>query len=381
MLCAYGLSRNKIVSAWRELLAVCLWHYRALVSVFSLRSSRYLSLHRAQAIGKSISSPEFFPSVLFSNGLTMQSVVWFWTNKLQMDFCFGFFMASCKSPVDFVLRSAMVNERNHMNGVKKPVFVRSRHCWLSMVLVACTGSCSLMLDFDEKNRPCGKDEDGDGVGDCLDGYRCLGYVCVEEGSIEPGQTCTADAMCKSDWVCAQETFTCQAKCDSPFDANVCAVGSACVPILGVHDTDPGRAACMPSDCTDDLDDPCHGSDDTTCVSMPRNSPSDVKEGICYPLCQASLCGNNGCIDDCGSENTTCHPIESGSSTLLVCLPTGNQKLDAECDLHSLFCDNNLVCKNSVCRLMCVSSPVDSCPSETFCTNFPGSPYGYCSTGL
>jgi hypothetical protein len=193
-------------------------------------------------------------------------------------------------------------------------------------------SCSLLVHFDEENRPCGPDEDPmDGLGDCLEGYSCMFDACVANRSVPVGYSCSVNAHCEPGAVCT--SLTCHPSCQYPYGNVECGTNQACITMADVSGNATG--VCRSGDCTQS---PCNGPN-TVCI--------EVKSGVgrCFDSCEVE-CDAAGCDGDCmavagDSKRRACQPV--GPGDVLACVMEGDGNHGDACDLKSWFCDSHHAC--------------------------------------
>ncbi|MBI5509221.1 MAG: hypothetical protein HY903_10755 [Deltaproteobacteria bacterium] len=251
----------------------------------------------------------------------------------------------------------------------------ARSLWV-LVAIACGAGCSLIVGFDADGRPCGPDNDGDGLGDCLPGYSCMVSNCVADGSVARDNTCTTTVQCQSGDVCAVPGFVCRKPCAVPFGAATeCGAGMVCAVATDSHDG--VLAACYPSqsDCTG----ACGNAG--TCV---------LAAGRCQEGCAIS-CTTTGCSDACaegqGHEDRTCQPIGT-TDPVLICLPTPASASPgtegAACGRLTLPCAKGFACVIATgdalgtCRRYCAAANAGACATQCSETTYPGGAhFGLC----
>jgi hypothetical protein len=220
--------------------------------------------------------------------------------------------------------------------------------------------CSVILSFDEDKRPCGADDDGDKLGDCLEGYLCMVNQCVAEGSVERGKTCTVSAHCEENDVCAVPGFVCRQPCSWAFgNHNQCDGNTVCIAASDFYNKPV--TACVESLCQ------------TTCT-LP-DACVQIKTGLgrCLKACTLS-CSASGCTDTCGRSDDgvdrSCQPV--GINQTLVCLPAATASApraqgDA-CNFADKPCDQGYACivptdnSEGICLSYCSVTSDTHCPA-------------------
>ena len=225
--------------------------------------------------------------------------------------------------------------------------------------------CSFLVTFDEAKRPCAPDADGDGIGECLDGYACLIETCHAVGSKLRGDTCTLAAHCAAEDVCA--SFICRQGCTSPYENDP----TACAPDANGQTTvcagdfdffDDRIAACLPGERAST----CSARETFIKLFSDNTGLSDV--GLCLKAC-APDCTSFPCTDACVEPlreyrgvPPACQPV--GLNAVLACLPAAPAAHPREqgepCNLLDAPCSPGYACVASdsqqpgECRAYCSS---------------------------
>lgn len=247
-------------------------------------------------------------------------------------------------------------------------------------------ACSLILDFDENERPCAPDSDGDGLGECIEGYSCLVIACIKNGSVPEGSTCRVNAHCEAGHVCVAGLFTCRKECDSESDAenHGCPASMACVPKMDAKGS--AAATCVPSECT--LDEECVPKTNKICVPVRQGF------GVCEYPCEIACTTDEGCSGKCGDESLTCQPL--GMDYTLACSPAGTSTHGMDCNLVDELCALNSACmmdasgSTGTCLAYCdINEPPDAASAcvatvasgaeeeVPLCEQVGDRPYGVC----
>ncbi len=234
---------------------------------------------------------------------------------------------------------------------------------LGAVFIFLNLSCSVLLDFDEDERPCTEDRA------CLPGFTCEVAVCKRDNVNVVGQTCATAARCTGDLICAN--FVCNKPCTTLYsdctydcDEKTCPPG-VCMP--AAIEVDLWRLACLPTICTS-TDDTCTAPNASTKTCVTGNDSN----GVCYTPCTLN-CGLSGCTDSCsvGNDKTSsCQPL--GATNTLTCLGIGTAGAGDACTLfhgndgQQSMCNSGLACVDNLCRAYCdLAAP--SCTAGT-CTD-------------
>jgi hypothetical protein len=160
------------------------------------------------------------------------------------------------------------------------------------------------------------DEDRDGARDCNDS-ECVDAPECQLGPTKVGNTCTTDAECGNNGICAL-TFPggyCHTICDASLPNDGCPAGSTCY----------GDSACVLG-C--DAGGQCSGGDrsDLACTSLePLNGIADL---LCLPTCGASC-----------PDGTVCDPATSVCQPPAACQPVDS--VDVSCNGVDDDCDGNI----------------------------------------
>lgn len=238
--------------------------------------------------------------------------------------------------------------------------------------------------------------------DCPGGYGCGGGACYPRGSFPQGVECTINDDCVGDLICQQTLGTCTTTCkygsaDTCGSGYICHSNSECLPYysltlgsgcfndllcpLGSTCIGEGRAflcgircteAYGTSECPEDryclvaLAPKCTLSTNqctpgTTIGCATPRICIDLGGGInvCRKPCTYSLDTSGIYSDSCsgqvGSFPAACAPL--GVSDLGVCIEANASggSNGAACTATSL-CRPGNVCENSICRLLCDTSP-------------------------
>ncbi len=250
-----------------------------------------------------------------------------------------------------------------------------------ILLLAALGGCSLIVQFDAEDRPCGEDDDRDGNGDCLAGYSCLINTCVRDQSVPVGETCSVNAHCQRGAICTTVPFICREACANPFGARECDAGAGCALM-----TDAGGAmvgACRASECT------------TTCPDA-REVCALAKSGAGFCLDSCALtCTDGACTGNCSfgpeSQARECNVV--GQNRALACMPQGLQPHGTACDLKTRHCVQGASCvlaadgSFGVCLQYCDPGYIDPCGAlldpatgaPAVCQAIPNQSVGLCGT--
>lgn len=198
---------------------------------------------------------------------------------------------------------------------------------LSAAAVAVAVACSPFVSFPEDGRPCGPPER-----ECLDGYSCLGRICVEHGTVEENGTCTANEHCIAPLACVG--FACRDLCERPYLEDACPAERYC---MRNHDGDGAPvAACVPSECGAAAACPPRGTTPFTCATLAPGF------NACVESCQVVFSGGvatDECADSPLAQN--CQP--SGKPGLMVCTARGNLEHGSPCDQVDELCADGIAC--------------------------------------
>jgi hypothetical protein len=215
-----------------------------------------------------------------------------------------------------------------------------RFAWV-LALLLCDG-CSLALDWDMNLLPCDRQRE------CLEGYSCLGSVCVADKSITADDTCSLDQQCEGDLVCSPRPhFACRTPCNAFYEpTGDCGAGEYCRPYdSGGSSIDP-RGACVLSDCTTNTDcDP-----DQACVKITSSASACIKR--CTITWNGDAYGDNCSLNPSTPEY--CQPVGAQGEQKLVCLPTQNtaQVEGGLCSAVDEPCRRGLACVSLQCKIYC-----------------------------
>lgn len=268
---------------------------------------------------------------------------------------------------------------------------KTLRAWLvAAALTTGAAACSLILDFDENERPCAPDgDDLDTVGDCIDGYSCMVNVCVKDGSIPEGSTCWVNAHCEPGHVCTTDPFACRERCGNLAYGNnsACPSDRACV---RKSDSD-GRAiaACVPNGCAADTGcDPPGDFGSGVCVPVTPNV--SVCERACDVNCSGGVCSGNCGLDE-ERRQLACQPV--GMDHDLACILEGEGKHGESCNLVDDLCDAHSACimaadgSSGVCMAYCdaTAGAADACASHSdlvtgdsaVCAEVPDTSFSVC----
>jgi hypothetical protein len=204
-------------------------------------------------------------------------------------------------------------------------------------LAALTGltGCSLLLSFSAAEQPCTDERE------CVEGYSCLGELCVEDGSVPTGNACNRDEQCEGDLVCAD--FICRAGCEEIFsEDDDCPSEYACARARLVSDDDlVTGGACVPADpdCENSICSPTAHDAPRTCEFL---------NGVvaCVESCTFNCPGDGSvCTSGCGlsdaGEPQTCQPVLNNFTRL--CVPEGTAVHHDECDFAERLCAPGHLC--------------------------------------
>ncbi len=185
------------------------------------------------------------------------------------------------------------------------------------------GACSLLLKFEyEDDPPCSRD------GKCLPGYSCQITRCIEHGSVDEGQTCTASVQCETGLCGTRGLSVCRQRCAAVYVATLeCSTSKACM--LDDPD-DPAAGACLPDECGG----ACPNAGDV-CV------PIRAAVGACEESCTVACSGAAPCTQSCLDSAANCQPL--GQSQTLACMPKGTGVHGDACNLVDRLCDTDHAC--------------------------------------
>jgi hypothetical protein len=217
-----------------------------------------------------------------------------------------------------------------------------------LVVGALLAACSLVLDWDPANRPCSN-------GQCEDTYSCLGSVCIADGSVAEGQTCTQDVQCDQDakLICTpRPSFACRKPCDAMFLASGnCGANAYCRPSPDLVTKVP-RGSCVHSECSVDKD--CDTG--LVCIKIADRA------GACLPHCQPSGARNatgtgysDGCNAPVDQPTPYCQPLGLSGQERTVCLDQSavtQADYGAACDFGKSTCARGSACINNKCVPYC-----------------------------
>jgi hypothetical protein len=195
------------------------------------------------------------------------------------------------------------------------------------------------------------------AGECPAGSSCLATECVEDGSLEFGDTCLLEPQCGPGLAC--HNFICKYGCSRMFTVDDCPEGQWCKPIDG---SDPLVGRCGESECDPGLDLRC--PDDSACVAFGE------AVGGCLPYCEygyATDTYQDSCVDPFGVD-LSCQPV--GLDSVPICLPSGDPDSgpavgEPGCSGVYRPCGTEAVCIDAVCRQLCRPGQTSPCgPGET-----------------
>ena len=241
----------------------------------------------------------------------------------------------------------------------------ARVTWgLTLGLLLIVG-CSVGLDWDPDGLPCSES------GTCEVGYSCFlppgDYPssdlselrrCVEDASIERGNSCTNDVQCAGGLSCFE--YQCTSECQGDYyTRSDCLPEEFCLPLFQTN----RKGACIRgSGCVEDAD--CGA--DSICVTI------DDSASTCLSQCEISWADDGSYVDNCGSTITsklTCQPVGPQSVARLACLRSGvGQAVGTQCDLGPQSCDSGAFCLSSTnsCKEYCDLDALDTCGDGGTC---------------
>jgi len=202
--------------------------------------------------------------------------------------------------------------------------------------------------------------------DCDAGFSCFLNTCIEDGTLEEGDTCTSEVQCGDGLICFGSV--CMNGCRDIYHQDHCPDGYWCDPENHQFTEDPFGFRFYAGECTESE---CNPSSNSECGEGETCLQVTPGIGACIQSCQYGF--NDGFYEDtCQPQDDlahSCHVI--GQTETAGCLPSGSTSGPAVgfagCDTINRPCRPGLVCVNVVCRRLC-SNEVQSepCPVAESC---------------
>ncbi len=206
-------------------------------------------------------------------------------------------------------------------------------------------------------------------GKCPAGSSCLVDRCIDDGTVEMGETCRYEEQCGAEMTC--HDYACAPGCSLVYHVDDCADGFWCKPLV---DGD-WIGECVHSQCDPSSAEFC--ATESICVAF---APT---VGGCLPYCQYSIASSGAYHDLCEDEGDTINACQSlGTNLAPVCLPAGSIESPTigQPGCHPVYnpCQPGGTCVDVVCRRLCIPGLPGACaPGETCETMGGRSDIAYC----